>query len=177
MLVMILSVGIVNILSWLAGIINLRSDKKIGWMVIIWLILLLLAHLKMFWHTLDILSIEALKFSGFLYIITGPILILFATNIMLPEASHDEPPDPKSHYIRVCRWFFFIFSLLQLWNSGVDIFLGKGFTGAGGFNAALFVVSGVLASSQNTKLHVAGTGVACLLFFITLLLRGLGAVL
>ncbi len=54
MFVMILSVGIVSILSWLAGIINLRSEKKIGWMLINWLILLLLAHLKMFWHTLDI---------------------------------------------------------------------------------------------------------------------------
>jgi hypothetical protein len=95
---------------------------------------------------------------------------------MLPEASHDERPDPKSHYLRVCRQFFFIFSLLQLWNIGVDIFLGKGFTGAGGFNAALFVVSVVLASSQHTKLHAAGTAVAWVLFLTSLSLRGLGIV-
>lgn len=93
MFVMILSVGIVSILSWLAGFTNLRSEKKIGWMLINWLILLLLAHLKMFWHTLDIMSVQELKFVGFLYIVTGPVLIFFGTSIMLPEASRAESSD------------------------------------------------------------------------------------
>jgi len=176
MFVMVLSLGIVNILSWLAGIVSHRAENKIGWILINWLILLLIAHFNMFWHTLDIISIEDLKFGGFLYIIVGPILIFFATSVILPETSQAESNSMRGHYFRVCRRFFVIIALLQLWDIGVDLVLGKGFSGGGIFSVAMLVIALAMTSSQNAKLHILGTVVAWLLFLATLLLRGLGVV-
>jgi hypothetical protein len=174
MFVMILSLGIVNILSWLAGIVSHRAEEKIGWILINWLILLLIAHFNMFWHTLDIISIEDLKFGGFLYIIMGPILIFFATSVLVPDASQAESNGMRGHYFRVSRRFFVIVALLQLWDIGVDMLFGKGFSGGGIFSVAILVVALAMTSSQNARLHILGTIVAWLLFLTTLLLRSLG---
>ena len=177
MFVMILSLGIVNILSWLAGIVSHRAENKIGWILINWLILLLIAHFNMFWHTLEIISIEDLKFGGFLYIIMGPILIFFATSVILPDESQAESNGMRGHYFRVCRRFFVIVALLQLWDIGVDFLIGRGVSGGSIFSIIILVLALVLTSSQNAKLHILGTVVAWLLFLTTLLLRGLGVIL
>ena len=176
MFVMILSMGIMNILSWLAGIASHRSEQKIGWILISWLVLLLIAQLNMFWHTLDILSIEDLKFGGFLYIIVGPILIFFATSVMLPGALPAESNGMRGHYFGVSRRFFAILALLQLWDIGVDMVLGKGFSGMDIFSVAVLALALALMSSQHARFHVVGTAVAWLLFLASLSLRGFGVV-
>ena len=176
MFVMILSVGILNILSWLAGIVNHTSENKIGWILVNWLVLLLIAHFNMFWHTLDIMTIEDLKFAGFLYIVTGPILIFFATSIMLPGASQAEYNGMRRHYFGVSRRFFAILALLQLWDIGVDLVLGRGFSGAAILSVAMLALALAMMSSQNARLHILGTIVVWLLFLTFLLLRGLGVV-
>ena len=174
MFVMILSMGIMNILSWLAGIVNHRSEQKIGWILVNWLVLLLIAQLNMFWHTLDIISIEELKFGGFLYIVTGPILIFFATSVMLPGESQAESNDMRGHYFGVSRKFFAILALMQLWDMGVDMVLGKGFSGVGIFSVVMLALALVLMSSRHARLHTAGTAVAWVLFLTFVSLRGFG---
>jgi hypothetical protein len=174
MFVMILSMGIMGILSWLAGIVNDLSERKISWILINWLILLLIAQLNMFWHTLDIVSIENLKFGGFLYILAGPILIFFATNVMLPGESQAESNGMRGHYFGVSRRFFAILALLQLWDIGLNVVLGKVFSGAAIFSVALLALALALMSSQHARLHVVGTAVAWLLFLASLSLRGFG---
>ena len=67
-------------------------------------------------------------------------------------------------------------ALLQLWMIGVDIVLGRGFTGAGGFNVAMFVLSVSMASSQSYKLHLSGTIAAWILFVGALVFRSLGVI-
>ena len=176
MFVMILSIGIVNILASLASKIDYRASQENKGICISWIILLLMAHFNMFWHTIDILSIEAWRFVGFLYIITGPVLIFFATDLMLPGSSQSETRDQKGHYFLVSRRFFFILALLQLWMIGVDFVFGKGFTGSGGFNIAMLALAVTLASSQSTNLHVWGTVAAWAIFMISAVLRGLGVI-
>jgi hypothetical protein len=174
MFVMILSMGIMNIIAWLAGIADQRSENKISWILISWLVLLLIAQLNMFWHTLDILSIEDLKFGGFLYIIVGPILVFFATSVMLPGASQDESNGMRGHYFGVSRRFFAILALLQVWDIGVDTVLGKGFSVADIFSVAILALALALTSSQHARLHTIGTAVAWLIFLAALSLRGFG---
>ena len=176
MFVMILSIGIANILASLASKIDFSSKQTNPGIWVSWLILLLLAHFNMFWHTIAIISIEEWAFAGFLYIVTGPILIFFATDLMLPEPSHPESSDLRAHYFTVSRRFFYIIAVLQLWMIGVDVVLGRGFTGAGGFNVVMFALAVTLALSQLPKLHVLGTGLAWVLFLTSLALRGLGVI-
>lgn len=174
MFVMILSLGIVNILAALASEISYRTNQENKGVCISWIILLLLAHFNVFWHTIDIVSIETWRFAGFLYIVAGPILIFFATDLMLPVSSQTESRDLKAHFFLVSRRFFLILALLQLWMIGVDILFGRGFTGSGGFNAAMLALAVALASSQSPKLHVWGTVAAWGFFVSSLFLRGMG---
>ncbi len=176
MFVMILSIGIANILDSLASKIDYRSKQTNRGICISWIILLLSAHFNMFWHTIAIISIEKWAFAGFLYIVTGPILLFFATDLMLPEPSHPESSDLRAHYFTVSRPFFWILAVLQLWLIGVDLVLGRGFTGAGGFNVVMFALAVTFALSQLPKFHILGTGVAWVLFISSLVLRGLGVI-
>ena len=94
MFVMILSIGIVNILASLASTIDYRTNQGHKGICISWIILLLLAHFNLFWHTIEIMSIGTWGFVGFLYIVTGPILIfLQATLCCLVRRS----PNPATY--------------------------------------------------------------------------------
>ncbi len=75
MFVMVLSIGIGNILMGLSALLNQRSPREIDWLPTSWVLLLLLQHLHMFWHTITILKAEEWGFGGFLYVVTGPILL------------------------------------------------------------------------------------------------------
>jgi hypothetical protein len=176
MFVTILSIGIANILATLASNIDYHTNQENKGICISWIILLLLAHFNMFWHTIAIMSIETWRFAGFLYTVTGPILILFASDLMLPGRSQGEFHDLKAHYFLVSRRFFFIIALLKIWDIGVDVVLGRGFTGAGGLSLVMLGLAVTMATSQAAKLHFAGTIAAWILFVTGLALRGWGVI-
>jgi hypothetical protein len=69
----------------------------------------------LFWHTADITLVEEWDFWRFLFAETGPVLLLFATQIMLGALSA-EPEGERDSGVRQGR-FFVIFgrALLQTW--------------------------------------------------------------
>jgi hypothetical protein len=176
MFVMLLSLGIVNILNSLAAIINRRSDVKVSGIHLNWLILLLLAHFNLFWHTVDILSVEDWGFMGFLYTISGPILIFFATSILVPEGSVDDAREIEGYYHRVSRQFFQIFALVQLWVLGADLVLQGGLVRESVFNVLNLIVAVVLSISRSHGMHKWGTALVWLFLLATLTLRGIGVI-
>jgi len=171
MFVMVLSIGIGNILMGLSSLLSQRSPREIDWLPTSWVILLLLQHLNMFWHTLTILEAEEWGFGGFLYVVTGPILLFLATSLLLADPVYAGPSDAQEHYFRVARRFFSILAVLMLWMIGVDFVLGSGFTAAGLWNAGLVVLFLFLANSQAVRLHVTSTGVTWVLLLSLLIAR------
>ncbi len=159
MFVMVLSIGIGNILMGLSSLLNQSSPREIDWLPTSWLLLLLLQHLHMFWHTLTILEAEQWEFDGFLYVVSGPILLFLATSLLLADPVGAGPGEPRAHYFRVAPRFFSLLAVLMLWMIGVDFVLGTGFTPAGLWNAVLLVLFLVLARSQGLRLHATATGV------------------
>jgi len=176
MFVMVLSIGIANILMGLSALLNQRSPREIDWLPTSWVLLLLLQHLNMFWHTLTILEAEEWGFGGFLYVVTGPILLFLATSLLLADPAYAGPSDARAHYFRVAPRFFSIMAVLMLWMIGVDFVLGSGFTAAGFWNAIFVVPFLVLANSNGLRLHVTLTGVTWALTLSLLISRALSAV-
>jgi hypothetical protein len=176
MFVMVLSIGIGNILMGLSSLLSQRSPREIDWLPTSWVLLLLLQHLNMFWHTLTILEAEEWGFGGFLYVVTGPILLFLATSLLLADPVYAGPSDARAHYFRVARRFFSIMAVLMLWMIGVDFALGSGFTAAGLWNASLVAVFLVLANSTALRLHVTLTGVTWVLSLSLLISRALSVV-
>ena len=170
MFVGLLTIGIGNIIMSLASMVDRRSSIKASRLHLTWIVLLFLIYLGFFWHTLDVLSVENWEFFAFLYIILGPILMIFASQVMLPSPSDDDSDDLHEVYFGVSRPFFFFLAATQVWVNGVDLILKDGLTPAGGWNGVVAVVALILAFSRNLKIHWALTVLMWLFFLVKWLL-------
>ena len=174
MFVMLLSLGIATILTFLARVVDHRSQPKPDVIHTSWVVLLLLVHFDLFWHTVDIISVKDWAFAGFLFIVAGPTLLFFATNVMLSGDAGPTSADMRTQYFAVRRRFFLLMGGLQVWVIGVDYYLGRGFTGAGAVNVAVLSLALVLAVSTRPKLHAVGIAAAWALYVGSSLFRSLG---
>lgn len=174
MFILVLSIGIGNILMGLALLFDRRKGHEAHWILVSWLVLLLLQHLNLFWQTLDILDVEEWGFRGFLFVITGPILLFLATCLVLPAPEDEPSDDPLALYFKVSRRFFLTLAGLAAWMIGVDLVLAKEVNPATGWAVAELALFVVLASSPHRRLHAAGTLVAWVLFLSLIVARGFG---
>ena len=173
MFIVLLTMGIGNIVMALASIIDKRTPVKADPIHTSWVLLLLLMHFNLFWHVLDILTIEEWKFLEFLYIVAGAVVMFFATHLLLPDAS-SSTTDVRVHYFDVRRQFFGLLALLMIWAIGVDVLFDGGFIPANIANIAGLILFMVLASSSQTGVHRIGAGVGWFLFITMVAARGLG---
>jgi hypothetical protein len=172
--VILLSLGIGNVLTAIVTVVDRRTPLRIDWFHASWMVLLLLVALSLFWQTLSLLDVEEWQFRGLLYVVTGPILLFFASGLLLP--SDAETTDLRAHYFAVSPQFFGALGLLQLWVLGVDLLLGRGFTTAGMFNVVALAIFVALATSRRSGLHAAVTVLAWALFLTAATLRGLNVI-
>lgn len=172
MFVIILSMGIANILTTLANVLNRRSTLNGDRLHTSWMLLMLIIHFNLFWHALSILDVETWEFLDFLFMITGPVLTFFATSVLLPDSSDAEQNDIRGHYFNCSGQFFLLVGLLQIWIIGTDLFMGNGFTLASIFNVAVAVLVFTLAVSKSPRIHAAGTVTGWVLFLVLEVLRG-----
>jgi hypothetical protein len=172
--VTLLGLGIANVVAAMAGVVGGDRERRPDGLLAAWTVLLLLVYLELFWHTVDLLNVAEWQFTGFLYVILGPILLFFATNVLLPGASVPEGVSAREHYLSSSSRFFGLLALVQVWIIGVDQLLGSGFTTATALTAAAAVLVAVLASTRRTAVHVVGTVVAAVLFVVGFIIPGAG---
>jgi hypothetical protein len=174
MFVVLLTIGIGNILMSLAAMVDRRSSVTASRLHTSWIVLLLLVYLGLFWHTLDVLSVEDWTFAGFLYVILGPILILFASQVLLPNPSNTDAGDLHERYLEVSKPFFLFLAASQIWVNGVDLILGDGLTGSGATNGVAAVIAIILAFSHHRTVHLVLAIAMWLLFLTVWTVRSLG---
>jgi hypothetical protein len=174
MFVVLLTIGIGNILMSLAAMVDRRSTVTASRMHISWIVLLLLVYFSLFWHTLDVLSVEEWNFGEFLYVILGPVLILFASQVLLPNSSSTDAGKLDERYFEVSQPFFLFLAGSQLWVNGVDLILKDGLTRTGATNGVAAVIALILAFSHNRMVHLPLTIAMWVLFLTAWIIRGLG---
>ena len=154
MFITILTLGIAGVLAELAEVVRNVERRQRDRLLVGWALLLLFAYFSLFWHTADITLLEEWDFGLFLFAETGPVLLLFATQIML-GALGAEPEGARDSSVRQSR-FFVIFALLQVWSIAAGFVLGAGLTMDTAIDAIVLLTCLVLASSTSRPLHVAG---------------------
>lgn len=174
MFIVLLTIGIGNIIMTLAIMVDRRSALRFDAIHTSWMILLLLVYFRLFWQVLDILSIENWSFWGFLFILGGPLILLFATNMIVQDKGSELASEPRGHYYAVARQFFFFIALQQAWAIGVDILFGDGITLMSGVNIVAGLLFLIMASSPTERVHSFGTVVAWLLILGAVVLQGAG---
>ncbi len=156
MFVTILSMGIGNILVTLADIFNHATPSRRGKIHIAWVLLLLIVHFNLFWHTKAILEVEDWQFSGFLLTMAGPVLMFFATSILLTEPPEDAKPNLVSFFVGLGRRFFVMLAILQAWVVVVGFAISGAFLPSDAVNVCLMVLALVLAFSTSERMQVFG---------------------
>jgi len=162
MFITILTLGIASILVQLAEFIQSAEGRPKDRLVLGWLLLLLFAYFDLFWRTMDIALLEEWRFHLFLFAETGPVLLLFATQIAIGGATADSQTD-TSVALRD-RSFFWIFALVQLWGILAGFVLGAGFTLLSGLAAIIAGICVVLASTNRRRVHTLGLACVSLLY-------------
>jgi hypothetical protein len=156
MFVTILSMGIGNILTSLADIFNHATPSRRGKIHVSWIFLLLIIHFNLFWQTKEILNVDNWQFGGFLLAMAGPVLMFFASSILLTAPPEDVQPDLDSFFGALGRRFFLMFAVLQGWVIMVGFAMTGAFVITDLTNAGFIVLAVSLALIDNKRFHTLG---------------------
>ncbi len=161
MFVTVLGMAIGNLLMALSDVAGGLRKPALPGVHLAWMVLLLLASLALFWETTAILDIEDWRFLDFLYLIVGPMLVLFAVSVISSPVPAAEGADGMSAYFAVSGRFFLMLALEQAWILGLDVRYGTlGMISLP--NGLLVAVFLGLMLSRNQTVHVAGTVITAL---------------
>jgi hypothetical protein len=174
MFITILSIGISNILMALPALVERPAGFEIGRLHLSWILLLLLMHLDLFWQVLLLLEREDWAFAGFVYTVTGPILLLLATSILLPDPGQAFD-DSFSRFRAGARQAFVLLGLTMLWVLGMDAIFGSGLEWEGLWNVAAAGVFALVAQSTSAHVNAIGSGIAWAIFIGAGVARAFGA--
>ena len=169
MFITILTLGIAGVLAELAEVVRHVGHEKRDGLLVGWSVLLLFAYFTLFWHTADIALLEEWTFWLFLFAETGPVLLLFATNIMLGALAVSPEAEPEIS-VRQGR-VFVVVGLLQVWSIAAGYVLGVGFTPGSALDVVVLAICVVLARSKSMKLHTAGLVVVWLAYIASVYLE------
>ena len=171
MFIMILSIGIATVLGGLADTV-MRPLGEIHWLSIVWLLLLLFNYLDLFWNSVLIIAAEEWRFTGFLYMILGPVLLFLASTVILSKTSEEVSVASAQHYFEVSTYFFAVLALLMLWNIGADYRLRDGLSMSSTQDVIQFFSFVVLAFNKNLTLHKSITIFLCVVVLTIVLTNG-----
>ncbi|MGB5268251.1 MAG: hypothetical protein WBN30_16780 [Polyangiales bacterium] len=168
MFITILTLGIAGVLAELAEVVRDVQRKQRDRLLVGWALLLLFAYFSLFWHTADIALLEEWNFELFLFAETGPVLLLFATQVMLGALGADSQGQGHSS-VSESR-FFIVFGLLQAWSIATGFVLGVGFTLGSALDAIVLLTCSVLALSTSRRIHVAGLALVWMAYVASVVL-------
>ena len=172
MFVTILAIAIGNALmtcAEIAGGLRRPVPERIQ---LSWIFLILFALLSLFWEATAILEVEKWLFVEFLYVISGPMVLLFATSIIIAPSQADHSEKSHSHYLELRSRFFLMLALHEAWILGIDYWY-ESLSALSVINAAMMVLFGVLAISGNLRVHIAGATLIWAGYIVSLVLRTL----
>jgi hypothetical protein len=163
MYVTIVATGLINVLMVLSEIVGGRfktDPVHTGWIV-----LLLIAYLGFFWETTAILDIEGWDFLSFISFIIGPIILLFATNLVASPFDQEEGTMLDQFYFEQSGRFFLLLCLVQAWIVGLDVVFDN-VNGATYVTVGAGVAFAVLMMSKSYRVHIAGLVTVAVAFII-----------
>jgi hypothetical protein len=169
MFVTVLGMAIGNLLMTCAEVTGGLRQPSPSRLHLSWMVLLLLAMLSLFWETTLILDVPDWTFLDFLYVIIGPMLLLFASSVLIAPAA-DASASPDDHYFGLSGRFFTMLAAREAWLVGLDLrFDSMGLPSL--ISMVLLVLFAVLALSRNQRIHIAGNVIAWAGFIAPLLFQ------
>jgi hypothetical protein len=171
MYVMIISIGLSNLLMALSDLVGGRLKVKPDRVHTSWLLLLLFAYFNYFWQTTAILEIDDWQFLSFIGFLTGPMCLLFGTNLLVVMPDSDDI-SPQAHYMQHSNRFFLLLCLFNAWVVGLDYF-SENMTMDTWVSGIIALLCFALMASDSYKVHKLAAPVGWVLILTS---AGLGAI-
>ncbi len=151
----IISIGIGNILMAFASMVAEFKPFRDHQLGVLWLLILLVSYLSMFWNCAVLADRESWTFITFLYVIAGPVILLFASSLMTSLLTHEAPEsgEMSDHEESVVTRFFWLFSISQVWLLGIEYLVGLGWTSASLVSLMVAAVAALLALVKKRNLR------------------------
>jgi len=130
----ILGLGLGHLLIGCARLIHARELLVVPWLYMGWVVLLLPVYLAYWWAFWDYRKQVRWTFMAFLFLLIGPIGLYLITALLLPDISNQASFKADAHYLNIRRWFFGLWSVLQVWGIMLSPWLRDGFKGASFLN-------------------------------------------
>lgn len=105
----VLGLGVTNLLTGVARIVQVRGRVKPYWPTFVWVFTLLLIHVQMWWTMFGLRNVETWTFFAFLATLMQPILLFFLSALVLPDFDNEEMHDLRANHFAQAPWFFGIF--------------------------------------------------------------------
>ena len=161
MYVTIVATGLMAVLMTLSDIVGNKS--KSDRLHNAWIVLLLIIYLSFFWETKAILDVEGWDFLSFIAFIAGPIVLLFATNLIVSSTEPGTNEQAVAAYFQQSPRFFALMVLVQAWIVGLDIVFSNVHFDTY-LTAAIGLLFICLAISRGYRVHSAGATLVGLAF-------------
>ena len=107
----ILALGVAQLLG---GASEFVRTSRVHLAHSLWVVALLFNHVQWWWALWDLHDMASWTFLTFLYLLLGPVLLFFATNLLVPW-SGIRGIDWESHFFTVRRWFFLTMAGVVVW--------------------------------------------------------------
>ena len=127
-----------------------------------------------FWQSDFFLIIGNWRFPDFLFIVSGPIVLLFATHTLLAEAALIDDDAVGSEDALVSRRFLACAVVMQGWSAAVTVLYGGGLTPANSTELALAVILIAMYVFVRPVVHAVGTIAVAIAYVTALSLLGIG---
>ena len=151
-----------------------RTENRVEWYLphTLWSVVVFLTVINHWWSLWDLRDVNW-SYVSFLYILTPPVLITFATGLLSPEQGRSTVIDLEAHYLRIRRLFAatFTFYAVVMWFDG-PIFAGQAVFGpVGMMHVPIIAASALPAFSATRKLTTASAAAVTVVMIVIMALR------
>ena len=173
MFAVIMGMGVVYILIAIATIIRgFRQMITPYWLHLVWSIFLLLLHFHVWWGIWDLQQITSWNYFTYLFLLSGPVLLLLAAAIITPDSQPSKKIDLRQFYFKNNSKFFLTLTFAVIWGLSLyPVFFGK-MDPVFEWLLLFLVIMIILSFTKKPILHVILSIIAWILFFIWILSYG-----
>lgn len=122
MVSIVLGLGVAQLLTTLGVIIRERDRLKPYWLTVLWIGILILAHIQTWWAMFGMHDVRDWSFLGFFTLLLQPIVLYLQSSLLTPNL--DRETDMVAAFERQSRVFFGLFILLLLISLTKDLVIG-----------------------------------------------------
>lgn len=120
----ILGMGITQVLTGTASIVQRWNQVTLYWPHTIWIVLVFVFHVQEWWVTYELRTYEYWRLPVFLFIILYPMNLYILARLLFPVRWNKDPIEFKEYYFANCRKLFLLVFTLSVLSVMQNVFIG-----------------------------------------------------